>query len=63
MLSLFSLSDSVDDIVDHYKKEQIVEGYNLKDAVSVQVNLSSDTSIVVQPLSYHFQKAIDLHFI
>uniref|UniRef100_A0A674D8S3 Ras GTPase-activating protein 1 n=1 Tax=Salmo trutta TaxID=8032 RepID=A0A674D8S3_SALTR len=28
--------NSVDDIVDHYKKEQIVEGYNLKDAVSVQ---------------------------
>ncbi|KAJ3603506.1 hypothetical protein NHX12_028251 [Muraenolepis orangiensis] len=27
---------SVDDIVDHYKKEQIVEGYNLKEAVSVQ---------------------------
>ncbi|XP_067087255.1 LOW QUALITY PROTEIN: ras GTPase-activating protein 1 [Osmerus mordax] len=26
----------VDDIIDHYKKEQIVEGYNLKDAVSVQ---------------------------
>ena len=30
---------SVDDIVDHYKKEQIVEGYNLKEAVSVQVRL------------------------
>ncbi|KAM6965604.1 ras GTPase-activating protein 1 [Aplochiton taeniatus] len=28
--------NSVDDIVDHYKKEQIVEGYTLKDAVSVQ---------------------------
>lgn len=28
--------NSVDDIIDHYKKEQIVEGYNLKDAVSVQ---------------------------
>ncbi|KAJ8414901.1 hypothetical protein AAFF_G00024240 [Aldrovandia affinis] len=28
--------NSVDDIVNHYKKEQIVEGYNLKDAVSVQ---------------------------
>ncbi|KAJ8339585.1 hypothetical protein SKAU_G00363710 [Synaphobranchus kaupii] len=28
--------NSIDDIVDHYKKEQIVEGYNLKDAVSVQ---------------------------
>ncbi|XP_056447535.1 ras GTPase-activating protein 1 [Gadus chalcogrammus] len=27
---------SVDDIVDHYKKEQIVEGYNLNEAVSVQ---------------------------
>uniref|UniRef100_A0A8C7IU73 Ras GTPase-activating protein 1 n=1 Tax=Oncorhynchus kisutch TaxID=8019 RepID=A0A8C7IU73_ONCKI len=28
--------NSVDDIIEHYKKEQIVEGYNLKDAVSVQ---------------------------
>ncbi|KAG5834415.1 ras GTPase-activating protein 1 [Anguilla anguilla] len=28
--------NSIDDIIDHYKKEQIVEGYNLKDAVSVQ---------------------------
>ncbi|XP_039875130.1 ras GTPase-activating protein 1 isoform X2 [Simochromis diagramma] len=28
--------NSVDDIIDHYKKEQIVEGYNLKEAVSVQ---------------------------
>lgn len=28
---------SVDDIIDHYKKEQIVEGYNLKEPVSVQV--------------------------
>lgn len=28
--------NSVDDIIDHYKKEQIVEGYNLKDPVSVQ---------------------------
>ncbi|KAJ8380612.1 hypothetical protein SKAU_G00013900 [Synaphobranchus kaupii] len=28
--------NSVDDVIDHYKKEQIVEGYNLKDAVSVQ---------------------------
>jgi hypothetical protein len=54
VLSLFSfylsLFDSVDDVVDHYKKEQIVEGYNLKDAVSVQVRLSSVTSIVVRPL-------------
>lgn len=32
------LSGSVDDIIDHYKKEQIVEGYNLKEAVSVQVS-------------------------
>lgn len=29
--------NSVDDIIDHYKKEQIVEGYNLKEPVSVQV--------------------------
>uniref|UniRef100_A0AAY4C9A0 Uncharacterized protein n=1 Tax=Denticeps clupeoides TaxID=299321 RepID=A0AAY4C9A0_9TELE len=28
--------NSIDDIIDHYRKEQIVEGYNLKDAVSVQ---------------------------
>lgn len=34
--SLF-LSGSVKDIIDHYKKEQIVEGYNLKEPVSVQV--------------------------
>lgn len=34
----FQPVDSVDDIVDHYKKEQIVEGYNLKEPVSVQVN-------------------------
>lgn len=32
-----SLVASVDDIIDHYKKEQIVEGYNLKEPVSVQV--------------------------
>ncbi|KAG9261782.1 ras GTPase-activating protein 1 isoform X1 [Astyanax mexicanus] len=28
--------NSVDDIIEHYRKEQIVEGYNLKDPVSVQ---------------------------
>ncbi|XP_035234671.1 ras GTPase-activating protein 1 isoform X2 [Anguilla anguilla] len=28
--------NSVDDIIDHYKTEQIVEGYTLKDAVSIQ---------------------------
>ncbi|XP_048858438.1 ras GTPase-activating protein 1 [Brienomyrus brachyistius] len=28
--------NSVDDIIEHYKKEQIVEGYTLKDPVSVQ---------------------------
>ncbi|RXM98408.1 Ras GTPase-activating protein 1 [Acipenser ruthenus] len=28
--------NSIDDIIDHYKKEQIVEGFNLKDPVSVQ---------------------------
>uniref|UniRef100_A0A8C9T7C2 RAS p21 protein activator 1 n=1 Tax=Scleropages formosus TaxID=113540 RepID=A0A8C9T7C2_SCLFO len=28
--------NSIDDIIDHYRKEQIVEGYNLKDAVAVQ---------------------------
>ncbi|XP_036385298.1 ras GTPase-activating protein 1 [Megalops cyprinoides] len=28
--------NSIDEIIDHYKKEQIVEGYNLKDPVSVQ---------------------------
>lgn len=36
-LVLLSLTGSVDDIIDHYKKEQIVEGYNLKEPVSVQV--------------------------
>jgi len=39
--SIIVASCSVDDIVDHYKKEQIVEGYNLKEAVSVQVRLRS----------------------
>lgn len=44
-----SFSGSVDDIIDHYKKEQIVEGYNLKDPVSVQVlvELCSDIAEVV----------------
>ncbi|XP_005803569.2 ras GTPase-activating protein 1 [Xiphophorus maculatus] len=28
--------NSLDDIIDHYKKEQIVEGYNLKEPVSIQ---------------------------
>ncbi|XP_030624876.1 ras GTPase-activating protein 1 isoform X2 [Chanos chanos] len=28
--------NSVDEIIEHYRKEQIVEGYNLKDPVSVQ---------------------------
>ncbi|MBN3320363.1 RASA1 protein, partial [Atractosteus spatula] len=28
--------NSIDDIIDHYRKEQIVEGYYLKDPVSVQ---------------------------
>lgn len=28
---------SVDDILEHYRKEQIVEGYNLKDPVPNQV--------------------------
>ena len=37
LLALFFRSGSVDDIIDHYKKEQIVEGYNLKEPVSVQV--------------------------
>ena len=35
------LSGSVEDIIDHYKKEQIVEGYNLKEPVSVQVNTNT----------------------
>lgn len=34
----YFLTGSVDDIIDHYKKEQIVEGYNLKEPVSVQVS-------------------------
>lgn len=33
---------SLDDIIDHYKKEQIVEGYNLKEPVSVQVSSRTD---------------------
>lgn len=49
--ALSLLSGSVDDIIEHYKKEQIVEGYNLKDAVSVQVSLSPLTSVVVLLLS------------
>uniref|UniRef100_A0A671LC42 RAS p21 protein activator (GTPase activating protein) 1b n=1 Tax=Sinocyclocheilus anshuiensis TaxID=1608454 RepID=A0A671LC42_9TELE len=28
--------NSIDDIIEHYRKEQIVEGHNLKDALSVQ---------------------------
>ncbi|KAM4616910.1 ras GTPase-activating protein 1 [Polymixia lowei] len=38
--------NSVDDIIDHYKKEQIVEGYNLKEAVSVQHQEQVLTDIV-----------------
>ncbi|KAM3868242.1 ras GTPase-activating protein 1-like [Diretmus argenteus] len=38
--------NSVDDIIDHYKKEQIVEGYNLKEAVSVQQQEQVLTDIV-----------------
>lgn len=38
--------DSVDDIIDHYKKEQIVEGYNLKEPVSVQVPASQPPSLL-----------------
>ncbi|KTG47435.1 hypothetical protein cypCar_00042958 [Cyprinus carpio] len=30
--------NSIDDIIEHYRKEQIVEGHNLKDALSVQGN-------------------------
>lgn len=40
VLSCHFLTDSVDDIIDHYKKEQIVEGYNLKEPVSVQVSVT-----------------------
>lgn len=32
-----SFLGSVDDIIEHYRKEQIVEGYTLKDPVSNQV--------------------------
>lgn len=38
---------SVDDIIDHYKKEQIVEGYNLKEPVSVQV--SRNGNVLISP--------------
>uniref|UniRef100_A0A667ZF21 RAS p21 protein activator 1 n=1 Tax=Myripristis murdjan TaxID=586833 RepID=A0A667ZF21_9TELE len=38
--------NSVDGIIDHYKKEQIVEGYNLKEAVSVQHQEQVLTDIV-----------------
>lgn len=39
---------SVDDIIDHYKKEQIVEGYNLKEPVSVQVTASQSAMFLTQ---------------
>lgn len=38
--------NSVDEIIDHYKKEQIVEGYNLKEPVSVQHQEQVLTDIV-----------------
>lgn len=44
---LFVVSGSVDDIIDHYKNEQIVEGYNLKEAVSVQVSPSASKYYVI----------------
>lgn len=38
--------NSVDEIIEHYRKEQIVEGYNLKDPVSVQQEqVISDTAM------------------
>lgn len=45
--------DSVDDIIDHYKKEQIVEGYNLKEPVSVQVTASRPVCCVFSTTSHH----------
>lgn len=33
----FLFSNRIDDIIEHYRKEQIVEGYYLKDPVPVQV--------------------------
>ncbi|KAI1900422.1 hypothetical protein AGOR_G00049780 [Albula goreensis] len=38
--------NSVDDIIDHYRKEQIVEGYTLKDPVSVQQQEQVITDLV-----------------
>ncbi|XP_035234673.1 ras GTPase-activating protein 1 isoform X4 [Anguilla anguilla] len=38
--------NSVDDIIDHYKTEQIVEGYTLKDAVSIQQQEQVITDLV-----------------
>lgn len=44
---------SVDDIIDHYKKEQIVEGYNLKEPVSVQVTASHPVCYVFNATGHH----------
>lgn len=38
---------SVDDIIEHYRKEQIVEGYTLKDPVSIQVKKYLKLSIQI----------------
>jgi len=35
--SCFSYWNSIADIIEHYRKEQIVEGYYLKDPVPMQV--------------------------
>lgn len=45
--------DSVDDIIDHYKKEQIVEGYNLKEPVSVQVTAGLPVCYVFNTTGHH----------
>lgn len=37
LLLFFVFLRSIDDIIEHYRKEQIVEGYNLNHPVSNQV--------------------------
>ena len=58
------LARSVDDVIDHYKKEQIVEGYTLKEAVSIQVGdmVNSRRVILFKWLAYQFSSRVACHF-
>lgn len=38
--------NSIGDIIDHYRKEQIVEGYYLKEAVPLQVSVVFPSAII-----------------